>query len=293
MSIFRIQRNDRLNKRFVFFILVLSILVLVFFMGPGKSTPSFFQHPVLYVGYLIETTTRSVINVISGVWNGYLNLVHVQEKFEKLTRDYDLLKGENSRLQESLAENQRLRLLLELPSPVPMKLTAAQVIMRDPTNWYQSLTINKGTSAGIFPGMGVVSPNGVVGRVIKAGARSAVVLLVTDRNSAVAVLIGRTRDEGILEGTAGGLARIKYLSPELKLVPGDPVLTSGLTPTFPKGLVIGTVSRAGPGKGARGDSPSDPFLSVEVFPSVNFSRLEEVTVITTFKPLPDEEGGGS
>ncbi|HXN07332.1 MAG TPA: rod shape-determining protein MreC [Nitrospiria bacterium] len=301
MSIFRYQRNERLNRRFVFFILLLSVLILVFFFGPGKSSPSFFQHPVQFVGYLIESAGRSVINGVSGVWNGYLNLVHTQERYAGLARDYDVLKGENLRLKEMEAENERLRLLLGISPPVPLNLTAARVIMRDPTNWYQSLTIDKGSESGILPGMGVIAPDGVVGRVIRSGYKSAIVLLAIDRNSAVAVLIGRTRDEGILEGTSRGFARIKYISPDVKIEPGDQILTSGLTSTFPKGFAVGTVVRVArpedpgeTGQGKEGEPnirASDPFLRVEVKPAVNFSRVEEVMVITSGgMPANPEDG---
>ena len=286
MSIFRFQRSDRFYKKFFFSISILLILVLAVSLDLRKVAPSYFQNPILSVGCLIESAGNTLLHGISNIWFNYINLVDIRNRYTHLQREYEVLKGENLQLKESQTENLRLRQLLEIAPPLPLKLTEAQVIMRDPSNWYQSLTINKGTDAGVLPGMGVITPYGIVGRVLKSSSRSAVVLLITDRNSAVPALISRTRDQGILEGTTHGFARIKYLSLDLKLEIGDPVLTSGLTPAFPKGLKIGNVVKIeqkteSDGKKSKDLIYSDPFLLVEVVPAVSFSRLEEVMVITS------------
>ncbi|MBI1820297.1 MAG: rod shape-determining protein MreC [Nitrospirae bacterium] len=290
MSIFRFQRSNRFYKKLFLSISILLILVIGVSLDIRKAVPSYFQNPILSIGYLIELTGNTIIHGISKVWTHYIDLVDTQNRYTRLQSEVEVLKGENLQLKESQKENLRLKQLLEIALPVPLKLTAAQVIMRDPSNWYQSLTINKGTDAGVLPGMGVITFSGIVGRVLKSGAKSSVVLLITDRNSAVPVLISRSRDEGILEGTTHGLARIKYLSLDLKLEVGDPVLTSGLTPTFPKGLKIGSVVKIDQKTELDRRKSKDfvyagPFLSVEVAPAVNFSRLEEVMVITS---SPDE-----
>ncbi|MBI3605402.1 MAG: rod shape-determining protein MreC [Nitrospirae bacterium] len=290
MSIFRFQRSDGFYKKLFLSIFLILILLTAVSIDLRKSAPSYFQNPVLTIASFLEAGGHSFLQGTQKIWTDYIGLVEVRQKYLKLNHDYDTLKDENNRLKENQLENLRLRQLLNLSPPVPLSLTAAEVIMRDPSNWYQSLTINKGARDGVLPGMGVVSPFGVVGRVLKSGARSAVVQLMTDRNSAVPALISRTRDEGMLEGTERGLARMKYLNVDLKLAVGDQVLTSGLTPAFPKGFLIGNIvridQRTDPERRKPADPvPADPFLSVEVMPSVNFLRLEEVMVITS---LPDE-----
>ncbi|MHB8482259.1 MAG: rod shape-determining protein MreC [Nitrospiria bacterium] len=295
MSIFRFQRSDRFYKKLFFSISILLILVLSAFLDLRKTAPSYFQNPILSIGYLIESAGSTILHGISKVWSDYINLIDIQNRYTRLQREYEAVKGENLQLKENQIENLRLKQLLEIAPPVPLKLAAAQVIMRDPSNWYQSLTINKGTDAGILPGMGVITPYGIVGRVLKSSSRSAVVLLMTDRNSAVPALISRTRDQGILEGTTYGFARIKYLSLDLKLEVSDSVVTSGLTPTFPKGLKIGNIVKIeqkseSDGKNKTDFVYSDPFLAVEVVPAVNFSRLEEVMVITSSSDEPPAQG---
>jgi rod shape-determining protein MreC len=121
--------------------------------------------------------------------------------------------------------------------------------------------------------MGVITPAGVVGRVVKTTNSSSVVLLVTDPNNAIPGLIQRTRDEGIVEGTAEGGARLKYIPLLSTVRAGDRVVTSGLTGGFPRGLMIGAVTSIEKEEGAL-------FQSAEILPEVDVSKLEEVLVIT-------------
>jgi len=294
MSIFRVSRSDRFIKKLILIVSLIMVLAIAISMDLRRSSPSYFQNPVLYIGYWVEASGQALFGGISGIWSNYISLIQTRERYIQLQKDFEVIKGENSRFKEIQLENERLRKLLDIPLPLPLKPIAAEVILRDPSNWYKSLTVNKGSLDGIQPGMGVVTPSGVVGRVLKTGSKSSVVQVITDRNSAVAALISRTRDEGVLEGTVRGMARIKYLSLDLKLLSGDQVVTSGLTPTFPKGLVIGTVVKMEQKgevdeKNRKEAASSDPFLSVEVVPAVNFSRLEEVMIIPP-SSLPEQGG---
>jgi rod shape-determining protein MreC len=128
--------------------------------------------------------------------------------------------------------------------------------------------------------MGVMVPDGVVGRVVKATSFSSMVLLITDPNNAVTGLIQRTRDEGIVEGTVQGRARMKYIPLLSTMQVGDKVVTSGLTGGFPKGVPIGTITRIE-------KAESDLFQSAELLPDVDLRKLEEVLVITDPVPSPD------
>jgi rod shape-determining protein MreC len=148
------------------------------------------------------------------------------------------------------------------------------VIGRDPTNWYRSIVINKGRKDRLAADMGVVTPSGVVGRIVKAYDRFAIVLLLNDLNNAITGLVQRTRDEGIVEGTEKGLARIKYLPLLSTVKVGDQVVTSGLAGGFPRGLPIGTITKIE-------RREAELFLSAEIAPDADFTKIEEVLVITT------------
>ncbi|MDE3035255.1 MAG: rod shape-determining protein MreC, partial [Nitrospirota bacterium] len=154
------------------------------------------------------------------------------------------------------------------------------------TNWYQSIVLDKGARDGINVEMGVMAPDGAVGRVVKVTPFTSMVLLITDPNNAVTGLIQRTRDEGIVEGTADGRARMKYIPLLATLQSGDVVVTSGLTGGFPRGIPMGTITRIDKAEG-------ELFQSAEIVPEVDLHKLEEVLVITDPLPVGDErEGAG-
>jgi rod shape-determining protein MreC len=175
-------------------------------------------------------------------------------------------------MRERAASSDRLADLLAFKETVPFQTVAAQVIGRDASNWYRGLVLNKGEQDGIAAEMGVVTPAGVVGRVVKTTASTAMVLLATDPHNAIAGLVQRTRDEGIVEGAPLGRLRMKYLPLLSPIQVGDRVVTSGLTGGFPKGAAIGTITRVDKSEG-------ELFQSAEILPDVDFSRLEEVLVL--------------
>jgi rod shape-determining protein MreC len=209
---------------------------------------------------------------IGDIWEGYIALVRTKKENEKLVEDLQQLQAENLRLRDLALENSRLQQLLEFKQTSPLELTAAKVVGRDPTNWYRTAMINKGEQAGLKAGMGVITPVGVVGRIIKTTPAASQVLLLTDHNSSVAALVQRTRDEGLVEGTEAGLARIKYLPILSEVGVDDVVLTSGLAGIFPKGLMIGQVTEI--------QKKEDGLFQVaRIKPAVDFTKLEEVLVI--------------
>jgi len=108
--------------------------------------------------------------------------------------------------------------------------------------------------------------------VIKVFPTTSVVLLISDTHSAVPVLVQRTREQGIVEGTFGGRLRLKYLPPSSDIRAGDVIVTSGLTDPFPRGLMVGAVNRVQHPEG-------DLYPDVEVIPAVDLSTVEEVLVI--------------
>lgn len=215
------------------------------------------------------------------IWNGYIALRQVYDENRRLRRELLALRAQNSELREKAAASERLAGLLQFKEQMKPEMVAAQVIGRDTTNWYHGVILDKGERDGIRPDMGVITPAGVVGRVVKTAPSTSVVLLVTDPNNAITGLVQRTRDEGIVEGTPRGRARIKYLPLLSKVREGDLVVTSGLTGGFPRGLVIGTIRSIEKREG-------ELFQTAEIEPQVNVSALDEVLVITVPRPLVSE-----
>ena len=199
-------------------------------------------------------------------------------------RDSSALEAENSRLLEYEGENERLRVLMQLANESKVEGVAANIIGYDPSNWVQSITIDKGFEDGVNRGMSVIEGKGVVGHVISSSRKSARVLLVSDHASAIDSIIQRTRSRGILEGLGGRLARLNYVLEKEDVEIGDRIITSGLDGIYPKGLFLGIVSDI--------DPPARRlFHRIEIQPAVEFLKLENVFVITSkagIKALEDE-----
>jgi rod shape-determining protein MreC len=167
--------------------------------------------------------------------------------------------------------NHRLKRLLDLQRRLPTKAVAAAIVARDATVWFQSLTLDKGGSHGIEPGMPVLAPEGVVGVIAATSSHAARVLLLTDPNSGIDVLVQRTRVRGIVSGRIERTAVLKYVGRAEDLQVGDRIVTSGLDGVFPKGMPVGEIVRV---------SRDDPglFLHADIQPAADAGRLEEVLV---------------
>ena len=263
-------------------IVLFALLLVALFLLPSQS-----QGLLQYVGgplgqilSLPLAAFSSLDHGISDAWEGYIALQNVREENRQLRRDIELLRGQNNQLRDSVSATPRYETLLNFKQQIPSRTVAAQVIGRDATNWYRGVILNKGENDGVRSEMGVITPAGVVGRIVKTNSTSSVVLLVTDPNNAIAGLVQRTRDEGIVEGTSHGRARLKYIPLLSRVQPGDRVVTSGLTGAFPRGLAIGGLTQVEKSEG-------DLFQSAEIDPEVDLSKLDEVLVITA--PYEDAE----
>jgi rod shape-determining protein MreC len=251
-----------------------ALLLAALFLFPGQSQGllDYLDGPV---GQLVRLPLEAVSSLdqgVSAMWQQYVALQHVADENRRLRQEMEWLRGENHQLREAAAATQRLTALLQFKEQALPTMVAAQVIGRDSTNRYQSMILNKGESDGIQNDMGVITPSGVVGRVVKTTSATSVVLLVTDPNNAIAGLIQRTRDEGIVEGTPQGRAKLKYIPMLSAVKEGDQVVTSGLVGGFPRGLAIGTIMAIDREEGAL-------FQTAELMPEVDVNHVEEVLVI--------------
>lgn len=218
--------------------------------------------------------TNLITTSASHLWQGYLDLRKVRQENLRLREEISSLKERFNALQESALEGKRLRSLLELKEETRLPLKAARVIGADSTNWFRTIFINKGSEDGIGRNMPVLSPEGIVGRVVEVMPRAAKVQLVTDPSSSIAALIQRSRVMGLVTGELGTRARMRYLPLMAEVEVGDRVVTSGLGGVFPKGIPVGKIERVDRKGGSF-------FQEARMSLSVDFSHLEEVLVLTT------------
>ncbi|MDI3280440.1 MAG: rod shape-determining protein MreC [Bacillota bacterium] len=233
------------------------------------------------VGRAIQTALApfqyALTQVVEGVvdtWRGVVELSSLRQENARLRRENARLRAENLLLEQFRRENEQWRRMLAFQEQAPWKTVAAQVIARDPSNWFSLLTINKGERDGIKPRQPVITEEGLVGQVRHTGPHWATVLLILDSRSAIGGQVERTGDFVLVEGRpdVSGFLVARPLSPGVELKEGDLLLTAGLTPLFPKGLQIGTVVSLQEGKYGL----SKVGL---VRPAVRFSNLEKVFVI--------------
>jgi len=213
-------------------------------------------------------------------WNGYVYLRHVDNENQQLRGEIERMKLEQARLSEDANMARRIQTLLAFKEQYVENTVAAQVIGTSGSEQSRVLYIDKGSSDGIKPDMAVITPTGIVGKIVQVFPGSAQVLPINDQLSGVGAALKAMRLQGILKGAANGTTTLQYIMSDEPVKPGEEVITSGGDRIFPKGLPIGRVASVEPGK--------DLFLNIRVIPSARLDRLEEVLVVTKIQDkLPD------
>ena len=275
-------------RRLWIVVLLLLVLFLVLLSPAIQKMPKlvWVERPAALVMAALQAGLDGFSGGLSGPWDRYVALIGTQAENRRLAGEVERLWMDRIALQEEREAAARLRKLLGIRETLPIPSVAARVIGRDPTNWYRMAVLDKGEADGVAANRGVIAGDGVVGRVIKTAPGASRVLLLSDRSSAVAVLVQRSRVSGILEGQEDGRLILQYVPLEADVVPGDLILTSGLEGVFPKGLPVGRVIRV--------DRKGSPlFLQVQVVPFVDLSRLEEVLVLARTEGPAGWEGFGT
>jgi rod shape-determining protein MreC len=257
---------------------------------------------VLLIGLMIGTSgQRENLTVIEGIIGEIITPVQgvmyriatsVSDFFRsfeerrQLTEQYEILKERVTQLEqqqlemdETIRENERLRALLNFKiEREQFKVTGVRITGKNPGNWFNTMTIDKGSAHGIDVNMAVVTDKGLIGRVTDVGKSWSKVRTIIDGQSSVSAIIERTRDNGMVKGNntltfEDGLCRMINLPLDSDVVVGDRVITSGLGEIFPKGIYIGEVVEVIYER-------RDLYKTAIVKPGADFQRLEEVLVIS-------------
>jgi rod shape-determining protein MreC len=219
----------------------------------------------------LEKLVDRTLHGTGSIWDRYFALIGVYDENQRLRAEVDALKMQVTNEHEEALEGQRLHRLMGLDDSRLGKTVVARVVGRDPTQSRQSITIDKGRSQGIEPDAAVMTPEGIVGRVVYAGNYSAVVQLIVDSQSGVGILVLPNRRLGILKGNGSGELDLDYIDDDNDLKVADLMITSGDDRIYPKGFPVGVIASVGPRRGL--------FKVVRVKPSVDLGRLEEVLCV--------------
>lgn len=256
-------------------VLVIHALLISFQAGRRVDT-SFVRIWILDSLAPMEKLVDTALHGVTHVWGRYFALIGIYGQNQKLKSQVDELRMLLSRQREEVLEAQRLRALLSLQDTDIGKTVVARVIGSDPARANRTVTIDKGRSHGVQRDSAVITPDGVVGRVIEPSNFFSIVQLVLDSQSAVGVIVRSTRRQGILRGTGGRELELDYIDDDNDLMENDEFITSGMDRVYPKGLPVGVIVSVGPRRGL--------FKTVRIRPKADFGRLEEVLCIVERPP---------
>jgi len=221
--------------------------------------------PLEKVLHWVQTSTGNV-------WHSYFYLRGVRAENRNLKQQIERMSLEQVRMSQDADQARRLQALLAFKEQFISRTMAAQVIGSSGSELSRAVYIDKGESDGIKPDMAVITADGIVGKVLRVYRSTSQVLLIDDQTSGVGAILDKTRLQGILRGTPAGEVVLEKVMSDEAVPPGELVLTSGGDGIFPKGLLVGRVTKVASG--------SELFLNIRVRPAADLGKLEEVLVVT-------------
>jgi rod shape-determining protein MreC len=220
---------------------------------------------------------------IGGLWSGYIGLRHARVENTELQQEVDQLRLRNSELETEVGEIHRLQNVLGFRDAHPeVQMVAAQVIGASTDPASHTLFVNRGEQDKIRRNMAVITPDGVVGKVVEVFPSTSQVMLINDREMGVGALFAASRTHGVVKGTGDPEPKMDYIVNDEKVAMGDVILTSGDDRIFPKGLLVGTVES---------NKDGNPFQNIRVQPATRLDRLEDVIILVSQQELSPRKDG--
>lgn len=212
-------------------------------------------------------------------WGNYVSLRNTREENQTLRAELDRLKVRNAELEGRAREADRLADLLKFRQEHgEVSMVAARVIGGSPDSGSLIVNIDRGSRDGLRRDMGVITPDGVVGKILAVYPDVSQVLLIGDKESGVGALLANNRTQGVVRGSGKPDLSMDYVPNDAKVSVGEAVLSSGQDRIFPKDLPVATVAEAVPDHKA-------PFMKIVLKPAAHLDRLEEVLVLLTRQDL--------
>ena len=220
----------------------------------------------------IERLFHAVGQGTRTAWHDYVNVGALRHENQALRDENEQLRIAQARLNEDANQAHRLQALLDFKEKFVSRTLAAQVVGASASEQSRVLYIDKGSRDGLQPGMAVITPQGIVGKVRDVFPLGSQVLVINDTASGVGAILEKSRLYGVVKGKASGDLMLDHIMGDEKVERGETIVTSGGDRIFPKGLPVGTIADVSPG--------SDLFLNIRVKPAADLNRLEEVLIIT-------------
>ena len=219
------------------------VVVLIFSLPPHATDRLKLAIGSLFLPLLGLASTAQQVPIAMA--DAALTRRELLQQFEILQRENDQLKVLALQTGAIGRENNQLRSALGWQRQAPWKLKLANVVLRDPANWWRSIEIDLGTRDGVFENLPVLTAEGLVGRVSSVGSTRSQVVLLGDPNCKASALVENpAHDSGVISASGpldNSLVELTYLPGTANLKPGQGVITSGLGGVFPKGIPIGQI----------------------------------------------------
>lgn len=271
------------NKIFIIILVIVFLLILVVFTAGENSKLSVVRN-------VLTVPLKPLQKAINGIGTGIKDTIRFFQEArtaasenEELRKRIEEMERELEEVYRLKKENEELKNILSFKEQFTQEMVGCNVISKDAGNWFETFTIDRGSTDGIHVNDPVLNSRGLVGRVSKVDLLSSRVVSIIDPESSVSARLSESRDQVIVKGDAQlrvkGLCRLDYIPPDVEVKVGDKVETSGMSSMYPKGIVIGEIVEV-----VKDEGQFDYYAIIK--PSVDFRRLEEVTVI---KVNADEE----
>lgn len=283
-----------MNKKKKFQMKSKHLLVLMTFLCISAILLTFTQ--VVSVSPLREAASRVIVPFQNGInqigtWmngklEGFQNVEELAAQNKELEQRVAELTEENTRLAQNQEELVRLQELYQLDqSYSEYDKVAAQVISKDPGNWYDTFVINKGSADGIEKDMNVIANGGLVGLVVEVETNCATVRSIIDDSSSVSAMTASTSDTCIVSGDLRlmdeGKLAFSQMSTENAVAVGEQIVTSNISDKYLRGILIGYVSEV--------TEDSNHLTNTGyITPAVDFKHIQEVLVIKELKQTKGE-----
>lgn len=277
------KRRDQMRKRIrngVIAALLVALIAgaLYFLLNRDESRVSVVENGVGSIVSMVQSAASTTVDNVSELIGDFANYGEFKAEIEALQMENDALTLRLQDAQQALTENERLQRQLDAKNQYDsLDPVYARVIARTPGAWFDTFSVNRGTLNGVSVGMAVITADGLVGRVYEVGLNYAKVLSIIDSRSAVAMLVERTRDNGIMRGVVTSASEnaecyVYYLPNVNSVIPGDTVITSGMDTLYPKGIPIGVVTEV-----SREVDSANQYVVVK--PYVDFAHIEDVLIL--------------
>ena len=269
------MRQNTSGKPFIILAVFLACAILI-------NLPFFSQMPVskavrggsLFILSPFISVSNTLLEAPKNTIKNIATLRRTQKENDLLRAKIDAMSARVLSFDDLASDNEELRQMLQMKgrSPFNRSMTAAQVVSRSGSSWFNTVLLDKGLSEGVRSGMAVVGISGLVGRTVEVAQHTSKVLLISDPDSSVSASVARSKALGVVNGTLSNMLEMKYIISSSSVEAGDLIVTSGVSDIFPKGIPIGTVVKAD-------KRDYDLFQYIEIKTSADLTKLNKVFIL--------------